>query len=393
MGRGTQYATQLALILILPKVLAPDAYLKFNLVLPLAFLGVSLVFGWLASSIFRHVHELLRPDDSQFRETVFFYYGLAGLVLIGMYFAASFYSASIYRLVPLILVAAAFKGAVLSVLNASEKYRYFFYSNVGFAVALFIFLLMCWKGSDDDLAKFMSVYAGMDMVLAVVAMGLIGIFKLPPLPRFNREVAVRYLNYGFPLVMSNVAVWVVALSDRYFLALWEVPDQVADYILSYQLASSLITIPMAFVMAVVFPKVIRMDKESGEVAALQYVYRLLGIYLRYMIGIVIAGCVIVIPFKYYFYSEYAFNPVIIVIIVLAHVVFGLSHFYNKEFELNGKTFVVTRGIGLGAALNVFLNLVLIPIWGGVGAAIATLAAYSVFVLFVRRARSCLFTAT
>ena len=345
------------------------------------------MFGWLASSIFRHVHDLLQSDDGQFRETVFFYYGFGGLVLIAVYSATSFYTESIYRLVPLVLLAAAYKGGILSVLNASEKYRYFFYSNMGFAAALFIFLFLCWQGSDDDLARFMSVYAGIDIVIAIVFWRLIGVFKLFPLPHFNRGVAIRYLHYGLPLVMSNVAVWVVALSDRYFLALWESPEQVADYILSYQLAGSLITIPMAFVMAVVFPKIIRLDRESGEKYALRYVYRLLRIYMRYMIGIVLLGCVIVIPFKYYFYSEYAFNPVVIVIIILAHVVFGLSHFYNKEFELNGKTLIVTRGIGLGAVLNVVLNLALVPIWGGVGAALATLAAYSVSVIFVRNARS------
>ncbi len=169
--------------------------------------------------------------------------------------------------------------------------------------------------------------------------------------------------------------------------MWEPTERIASYILGYQLSGSIITIPMTFLMAVVFPRVIAIDRESGEQEALKYTFKLLKMYIYSMLPIFIAGCAIVIPFKYYFYPDYEFNPYIMIVIVLAHVIFGLTHFYNKEFELNGKTLVITKGVGLGAISNVGLNLALIPFYGVMGAAIATLAAYCIAVYFIFKART------
>jgi len=383
----------LALVLIVPKVLMPEAYVQFSLVMPLAFLGMTLVYDWLAGSMFRHVHELLSASDTRFRQTVTFYYGVTAILLVLGYFVASFYVDSIYHLVPLILLAAALKAGILRILNGAERYGFFLVANFGFAVSLVIFLLMCWRGKQENIAQFLLIYALIDIVLALVFWKVAGVFIFSPRPDFDKAVVKRYLRYGIPLVMNNIAVWVISMSDRYMLAFWETPTHVADYILSYQLSGSVITIPMAFVMAVVFPKAIRVDRDEGEDAALKYIYGVLGLYLRYMALILILACTIVIPFKFYFYPEYEFNPLIIVIIVLAHVIYGLSQFYNKEFELNGRTLVITRGIGLGGFLNIALNLLLIPVWGGVGAAIATLVAYCVSVYYVRSARSYKFSTT
>ena len=138
-------------------------------------------------------------------------------------------------------------------------------------------------------------------------------------------------------------------------------------------------------MLVVYPKVLRVNKEEGERAALSLVDYVLGYYIRYIIVIALLGCAIVIPFRSYFYPDYQLAAVIMIIIVFSQVIFGLSPFLNKEYELNGKTLIITKGVGLGAILNVGLNLLLIPVLGLLGAAIATLIASFASVLYLYRA--------
>ena len=178
----------------------------------------------------------------------------------------------------------------------------------------------------------------------------------------------------------------MSVSDRYLLALWRPTESVAAYILSYQLAASVIMIPLSFLVSVIFPKILQVEKDEGHIAALSYTYRILGIYLRLMIVIIIGACVLVLAIAHYIYPEYPVKPAVVVIIVLAHVVWGLTHFYNKEFELNGKTLLITKAVIAGALVNVGLNLVLIPTIGSLGAAISTLAAYGVAVLIVYKIR-------
>ena len=374
-GRATQLFSQMAMLLVVPKVLVPELYVQLNLVLPLAFLGVSLVFGWMNNAIHRHVYELLGDEGGRFRQTVFKYYALVCLLLCSITFFSQLYATSIYLLVPLLLAAAALKLGILGVLNASGNGKGFFFSSVGFAFSLLLFVSLCFIDTQNNLYRNLIVYALVDIIVAIIAWWGIGVFRAPPMPVFYKSIAVGYFKYGLPLVAKMIGVWVISISDRYLLTIWEAPKEVASYILSYQLAGSAITIPMSFVMAVIFPKILKIEKEAGQNEALTFTYKILRFYLRLMIPVFVIVSIIILLLQYYIYTNYQFTPLIVVTIVLAHVIFELSHFYNKEYELNGRTLMITKAVGVGAIVNVLLNLLFIPILGGVGAAIATLLAY------------------
>jgi len=385
-GRGIQYLSQFAMVVLLPKALLPKVYAELNLLLPLAYLGVTLVFGWLTGAIHRHVYDLTDSSDPRYKQTIFVYYGYVSLALLASFFVISAFTDSNYRLIPLLLIAAGLRDAVLGVLNMGSNHKGFFFASLGFAASLAVFVGLCFSTQNDDLARYLMIYAALDIVLAITAWRLLGVVAFKPSPRFDIDIAARYFRYGLPLVAKGLPLWIISVSDRYLLSIWQPADVVAGYILSYQLAGSIVTVPMTFAMAVIFPKIIRIDREQGEKAALAYTHKLLSYYLRYSILIFVAACAVVLPIKWYFYAEYLRNPVVVTIIILAHVIFNLSHFYNKEFELNGRTYVITRAVAVGAFVNFGLNLILIPLFGARGAAFTTLVAYSVTVWLVYKAR-------
>lgn len=389
-GRVIQFVSQMIMVLVIPKVLVPELYVQLNLALPLAFLGVSLIFGWMINAIYRHVFELLGEEGDRFRQTVFKYYLVVCFLLCVIAFSSQFYTETVYRLIPLLLVAAALKMGVLGVLNTSGNGKGFFFSNSGFALSLLLFVFLCFTDSGNNLQFNLFVYASIDMFVAIIAWWRVGVFKIPPIPYFHKDIAVGYFRYGSPLVLRMMGVWIISISDRYLLNIWEAPSDVAGYILSYQLAGSAITIPMSFLMTVLFPKILKIEKETGQNDALIYTYKILKIYLRLMLPVFIVVSVVVLLFQYKFYSNYEFNPIIILIIVLAHIIFELLHFYNKEFELNGRTLIISKGVGLGAVVNIVFNLILIPFIGSLGAAIATLLAYMVAVYVIYSNRKFIF---
>jgi len=382
-GRGIQFITQIAMVLIFPKILAPSDYVQFNLLLPLVFLFVSLLFGWLIGATFRHIHPLLDAAGNKQRQTVFWYFGVTTSLLLALYLVVSTASDSLYVLIPLLIAANALKSGLLSILNAAEKQKPYFFANLCFALSLAVFIGINTLAKQAGLATGLVIYSFIDIILALAGWYMMGVFSFPPLPRFDSLIARQYFLYGLPIVINNLFVWVVSLSDRYLLMLWESTEHVANYILSYQLASSMITIPLMLAITVIFPKIIRIDKEQNQKAALDYTHRFRKSYLRLMPVLLVCGCLVVLPFKHYLYSDFELEPALIVIILLAQLINGLSHFYNKEFELNGKTLVITKSIGLGALVNTVLNLALIPHFGLLGSATATLVAYSssVFIVF------------
>ncbi|MCW8923429.1 MAG: polysaccharide biosynthesis C-terminal domain-containing protein [Gammaproteobacteria bacterium] len=376
--------TQIMLVLVAPKVLIPQDYVEFNLVMPLALLGASIVFGWLSKAIYRYVHDLLKTDENQIRQTVFAYFSLLSLVLLLVVIVTSIVTDSIYRLVPLLLIATGLKIGILGVFNAAENHKAFFVTHCGLAFSLGIFLGICAIGESGQISYSLMVYAILDILISLVAWIRMGIFVFPPIPYLDLSICKQYFIYGAPLVIHAIAVWVISLSDRYLLTFWEPTEQVASYILGYQLSSSIVTVPLTLMMLIFYPKVLRINNEKGESDALALVDRALGYYIRYIVLIAFLGCIMVIPFRAYFYPEYYVGTEIMVIIVVSQVVFGISPFLNKEYELNGKTMVVTKGVGLGAILNVGANLLMIPILGLLGAAIATFLASFASVLYLYR---------
>lgn len=386
-GRGIQYLSQFVMVLVVPKVLSPELYVELNLVLPLAFLGVSLLFGWMMGSIHRHVHEFLDGKEIEVRQTVFTYFSaisIAGLLI----FAALFpLLDSVYRLIPLLLVAAAHKNLLIGILNLSGNNKGYMLANLGFAASLALFVLLCYLRPGEGLAGKLVIYGAVDIIVGLVVWYKLGLDGYGLRPRFHKAIASRYMRYGMPLVLNGLATWVVSVSDRYILSIWEKPVTVASYILNYQLGGSVVVIPMSFAVAVYLQKILRIDKDQGLEAALDYTYGLLKIYKKFFLLFLVVGFSIVLSLKYFVYSEYEFNyGKTLFVLVLAHLVLGFTHFYNKEFELNGRTYIISKSIGLGAVVNAICNFSLIPVIGSLGAAFSTLIAYTVTVLVVYKSR-------
>lgn len=386
-GRGVQYAAQLAFVLFVPKLLLPEYFVQFSLLVPIATLGASLVFGWFTNAAYRHAHRIVDTGEGGDRQTAYFFYGAVSLGLIVIYGLAVLLSTSIYPVILLLLAASGLKTGLLSVLNSVERHRSFLFANLGFAASLVVFLALCGFLPNEKLPLILAVHGGLDITVAVTGWYLIGVFTVRPLPRFDSDVGARYWHYGMPLVPKILAAWIISLSDRYMLALWEPTEQVAGYILSYQLGGSMVTIPMAFAMAVLYPRILRIDREQGGEVALKYTYRLLRHYVRLIPLMFVLGCAVVIPFMSFFYKAYETNIAVVALIVLAHVILGLTHFLSKEFELNGRTIVISKSVGVAAIVNIALNLMLIPVLGILGAAVATLVAYAASIALIYKART------
>ncbi len=387
-GRAVQYAAQIAMVLILPKVLLPGSYTELNLVLPIAFLGVPFLFGWISSALYRYAYEFLDSGQSGSRRTSTVYVVIVSGAMVLVFVVVSQVTSSVYRVIPLLLVAAGLKKIVLNVLNAGRLDRRFLLATVGYAASLALFIGLCGLYGNTQLAGILVVYGAADIVVGALFWPRIRTraARVKASPIFDTEILVRYLRYGVPLMANGLGGWVIALSDRYFLALWWHPKEVAGYILSYQLAASAITIPMTFLLTIVFPRILSLDKDKGPEAALAYTYRLLGYYLRLMVPAALVASVVIMAFKHYVYTAYPFDPAVIVIIVIAHTIQGMDHFYSKEFELNGRTMVVARSVAVGAGVNVVANVLLIPWIGALGAAVATAIAYAATVSVLFRAR-------
>jgi len=184
---------------------------------------------------------------------------------------------------------------------------------------------------------------------------------------FYLDKCKEMLRYSFPLVFSGIAVFINLNVDRIAInELMSVSD-VGVYGVGFRIAS-VMTLLLMGVQAALFPLVLQGYKDAstpGQLAAiLRYLFILvfgvvliLGLFSKEIIELVAA-------------PEYYQASVVIPILALTFF-FANPYNFAPGLMLVKKTKLVAL-IGVGAAcLNVLLNILLIPLHGIVGAALAT----------------------
>jgi O-antigen/teichoic acid export membrane protein len=210
-----------------------------------------------------------------------------------------------------------------------------------------------------------------------IAQGAIGVWSFSWLLRETGIKVVwakilRALRYGLPLVPSGLALWVVALSDRYFLSRYNGLDAVGVYSLGYQLGTAPMFVFSAFQLA--WPQFafrIAEDPHAGSTYARLTRYAALGggmaflilsLFAREWVGLLAGGA---------FREAYRVIP----LVALAHL-FNIAYFlFATGITIKEKTGWLPLITGISGVANLAANFLLIPRFGPIGAALATLAGY------------------
>lgn len=215
----------------------------------------------------------------------------------------------------------------------------------------------------------------------LITTGSISTFLLVRLLRengtaFSRPIARQLAAFGAPLVIWNLASFVLHYSDRYFLRVFVSLEMVGLYSLSYKLAMLLSMLVSGPFSDVWIPKSLEIDKSEGEKAK-PILRTIIGYYNLVLVaaglGIALfAGDVIRLITGKQFHAAAGTVP----ILVLAMVFFGYRSIGQLGAMIRGRSDLIAAGTAVAAVVVTGLNYLLIPRWGVTGAAVATLAAFA-----------------
>jgi O-antigen/teichoic acid export membrane protein len=194
---------------------------------------------------------------------------------------------------------------------------------------------------------------------------------------FDRALFRQMQRFGLPLVPSGLALWAIDFLDRFLLLKLKNADEVGLYSVGVRVSTAILLLLLALRTAwPAFAYSIADDEEAR---------RTYGFVLTYVLFVscwVSVALSLLAPWLVRVLTAPAFYPGSRVVPLLA---FGATAFiaYNvmaigigraKQTQFN---WVVT---GLAAAVNIGLNFALIPPYGMIGAAVATLVAYTAMFL-------------
>jgi O-antigen/teichoic acid export membrane protein len=214
-------------------------------------------------------------------------------------------------------------------------------------------------------------------LVAAVTVAVIGVAILGRAGRLHvavdRQLASHMLAFSLPLVPASIASWTLNLSDRYLIGAFQGHAAVGVYAAGYTIGlvvNALVVAPFSLAWGATFWQISKSPRAPE-------------IYARVMAGFVVAASFIALVLsaaatdglRILFKPAFEEGRFVVPFSAFAYVLYGVYTVGATGINVEGRTRVLPVTTGIAAAVNVALNLLLIPWVGYIGAAAATVVSY------------------
>jgi O-antigen/teichoic acid export membrane protein len=209
------------------------------------------------------------------------------------------------------------------------------------------------------------------------------LFSLDPPKMQYVRIYLRYFVPSIFVLMIDMIVW--QRSEIFFLNQFSASDQVAYYNLAYTIFSLSLTIGLALINGF-FPAISRdagaRDWESAERKIIQGVL----LVFMYTLPIMLGGLVVIGDVTSFLYGPKMLPAVpvsrILLLSLLPAVITGM---FGLAVNVLGEIWFYVKAGLVVCIVNIFLDIVIIPVRGAIGAAVATMLAQAFYslLLFLR----------
>jgi O-antigen/teichoic acid export membrane protein len=184
-------------------------------------------------------------------------------------------------------------------------------------------------------------------------------------------------KYGFPLVVGNLAAWILSLSDRYFLEFFRSSKEVGIYSASYNIAEHSILLIAALFALTSGSIIYQIWEKEGKKKSQEFVSMVTRYYLIVCIPAVVGLSLLAQPLISIMTApEYHEGYVIVPFVTLGAFFFGLQQRFYAGINFYKKTHFIMFAIIASCLLNLGLNFLLVPKYGFIAAALTTVVSYA-----------------
>lgn len=197
---------------------------------------------------------------------------------------------------------------------------------------------------------------------------------------FDKVLVRKLLIYGLPLSVNLAMAEIISSSDRFFLNWMHNEATTGLYAVGYDLASHVLGVLLMIINLAAYPLAVRALEQQGEQGAKhqlrQNLVLIVGVSFPAAAGLAvlapgITGLLIGEQFQ-------QAAQVIVPWVALAALLAGLkSYYFDMAFQLGQNTVGQLKVLLVAVVVNLVLNYYLIPEYSAMGAIYATLCAYAI----------------
>ena len=192
--------------------------------------------------------------------------------------------------------------------------------------------------------------------------------------RVDFSTVQKLVRFGYPFIYAGLAFWLFGSMDRWLLAGISTVEEVGVFSVAHRFASVILFVSMAFGQAW-SPLAIKIRTDHPQTYRSLYVDILIALLCAMLLlggGIALFASEIV---AWLMPVEYHGAGVVLAALALGLVLQSTMQVTALGISLENKTYLFARLSWLAAALNLLLNLAMIPALGALGAAVATSLCY------------------
>ncbi|KEZ48776.1 oligosaccharide flippase family protein [Metabacillus indicus] len=385
-AKGLPGVVNFLAIAIYTRLLTPDEYGEYALILASVSMMSSLVFHWLRMGLLR-----FNPKHEGGTKAVFlssiaasFLSLLAFSLLIG---TALFFAVHDFRLLGFIWFLGLAMLAVQSVYDLllellrselnSKMYGIMTAVKVVSSLVMSIFLI--WAGFGST-AIIMGMIFGMVLPIVFLLPRYIGDIRLNLADRtLIREIVI----YSLPFAATLSMEYIFLSSDRFVIGYFLGAAKTGIYAVSYDLAKQILMMIMMIINLAAYPLVVKAFEQRGVHAAQVQMNKNTTFLLLVSIPAAAGMIMLSKPFTSIFLGSgfQQETAIIFAFVTFSVLLQGFKiYYFDLAFQLGENTKLQIWPVLISAVVNIVLNILLVPQYGILGAAYSTIFSYGLAML-------------
>lgn len=364
------------------RVLSPTEYGRYSVVLAVAGLISAMGFQWLRQCLVRFgMGEADRREDFLGTLGLLFAGLIALLMLIFVAIVALQFETdelSTYLILTMLILAASQAWFEFALDARRVDLKPILYSLAAFLRAVFVLALGASAALFTDDLPFVIFAVSLGYLMAsLVAIprwfGALGSFH-----RANLQRAKEFVRYGFPLALTLGFISILNSADLIMLSAMRGSFEAGIYASAYNLAQYAIGTLLAGLGLAILPLATKCYSDLKPEQSRELLGKNLTLIAAVGFPITVGLSVVSPELGELLLGNFVpLDSTLITVIVSAGVLLSgfRSYAFDVVFMLNKKTKLQAGILGFSAFFNLALNMVLIPSFGGVGAAVATLLSF------------------
>lgn len=221
------------------------------------------------------------------------------------------------------------------------------------------------------------------LISSIIGFGSVGVILTARLSaniiiNFEWERLKPLLAFGLPMLPALLFRKIIDVSDRYFIPQLHSMDTLGEYVMGVKIANIVeivVLTPFLFAWQPFFYSIANQTNAKEIFAKVTFYYFMILSFV-FLAIIVFAPHILNVIGN----GEYSASETIVTILVLASLLNGIQYSISPGIHLGNKLAQEAVCMFVAAIVNIIFNLLLIPEYGGEGAAYATLIAYGFYLV-------------